>query len=69
MNSRADSVIFHRILCVVVDEHKSLGTGTMWRGASRWLSGKKKPPANAGDVGLFPGLGRCPGGGDCNPLL
>ena len=24
----------------------------------------KKPPANAGDVGLIPGLGRSPGGGN-----
>ena len=23
----------------------------------------KNPPANAGDMGLIPGLGRCPGGG------
>ena len=31
----------------------------------------KNLPANAGDVrgvGLTPGLGRCPGGGDGNPL-
>ena len=31
----------------------------------------KNPPANAGDVsdtGLIPGLGRCPGGGNGNPL-
>ena len=31
----------------------------------------KNPPANAGDirdVGLIPGLGRSPGGGDDNPL-
>ena len=31
----------------------------------------KNPPANAGDkrdVGLIPGLGRCPGGGHDNPL-
>ena len=29
------------------------------------------PPANAGDtgdMGSFPGLGRCPGGGNINPL-
>ena len=25
-------------------------------------------PANAGDVGLIPGLGRSPGGGNGNPL-
>ena len=28
----------------------------------------KNPPANAGDVGLIPRLGRCPGGGHGNPL-
>ena len=32
----------------------------------------KNPPANSGhtgDVGSIPGLGRCPGGGNGNPLL
>ena len=28
----------------------------------------KNPPANAGDVGLIPVLGRSPGGGNGNPL-
>ena len=31
----------------------------------------KNPPANAGDTGgagLIPGMGRCPGGGNDNPL-
>ena len=28
----------------------------------------KKPPANAGDMGLIPGLGRPPGEGNGNPL-
>jgi len=28
----------------------------------------KNPPANAGDSGLIPGLGRSPGGGNGNPL-
>ena len=28
----------------------------------------KNPPANAGDAGLIPGLGRCPGEGNGNPL-
>ena len=28
----------------------------------------KNPPANAGDVGLIPGLGRTPGEGNGNPL-
>ena len=29
----------------------------------------KNLPANAGDVGLFPGWGRSPGGGHGNPVL
>ena len=28
----------------------------------------KNPPANAGDVGLIPGSGRCPGEGNGNLL-
>ena len=28
----------------------------------------KNLPANAGDMGLIPGLGRSPGVGNCNPL-
>ena len=28
----------------------------------------KNLPANAGDAGLIPGLGRCPGGANGNPL-
>ena len=28
----------------------------------------KNPPTNAGDVGLIPELGRCPGEGNDNPL-
>ena len=28
----------------------------------------KNPPANAGDEGSVPGLGRSPGGGNGNPL-
>ena len=31
-------------------------------------SGVKNPLANAGDVGLIPGLGRSPGEGPCNSL-
>ena len=35
----------------------------------QWLSGKKKnPPAKAEDAGLIPGLRRCPGKGNGNPL-
>jgi len=29
---------------------------------------KKNPPANAGDVGSIPGLGRSPGEGNDNPF-
>ena len=28
----------------------------------------KNPPAKAGDAGLMPGFGRCPGEGNGNPL-
>ena len=28
----------------------------------------KNPPANAGDLGLIPGLRRCPGDGNGNPF-
>ena len=28
----------------------------------------KNPPANVGDMGSLPGLGRCPGGGNGNPF-
>ena len=31
-------------------------------------SAVKNPPANAGDVGSIPGLGRCPEEGNDNPL-
>ena len=32
-------------------------------------SAKKNPPANAGEVGSIPGLGRSPGGGGCAVFL
>ena len=35
---------------------------------SRVVLVAKNPPANAGDMGLIPGLGRSPGGGNSNPL-
>ena len=37
----------------------------LFKELSRWLSGNSLP-ANAGDVGLTPGLGRSPGGGNGN---
>ena len=40
---------------------------TKLTGFPRWLSGKESS-ANAGDVGLSPGSGRPPGGGNGNPL-
>ena len=42
-------------------------TSTKQKGFPWWLS-KKNLPANAGDVGLNPGLGRFPGEGNGNPL-
>ena len=36
--------------------------------ASGGSDGKKKSACNAGGVGLIPGLGRCPGEGNGNPL-
>ena len=38
-----------------------------WAPQVQWLK-KKNPPANAGDASLIPGLGRCPGEGNGNPL-
>ena len=37
-------------------------------GPPRRLSGKKKSPGNAGDMGLIPGSGRSPEEGNGNPL-
>ena len=31
-------------------------------------SAMKTPPGSAGDTGVIPGLGRCPGEGNGNPL-
>jgi len=39
-----------------------------WWGASQVVLVVKNPPANAGDTGLIPGLGRPPGEGHGNPL-
>ena len=39
-----------------------------WAPQVQWLKKKKNPPANAGDASLIPGLGRCPGEGNGNPL-
>ena len=44
-----------------------------WRGGEKKQkfpggSTVKNPPANAGDIGLIPGLGRSPGEGSGNPL-
>ena len=32
------------------------------------VSDSKEPTCNVGDLDLFPGLGRCPGGGYGNPV-
>ena len=44
--------------------HKYLRVSSGFRGGSV----VKNLPARAGDMGLIPGLGRSPGGGDSNPL-
>ena len=49
---------------VIIDNHH-------YSGLPRWLSGKKNPPANTGDVGdagLIPGSGRYLGERNGNPL-
>ena len=38
-----------------------------WSGHPWWLSSKESS-CNAGDAGLIPGSGRCPGGGNGNPF-
>ena len=54
-------------LTSVVLEHFS-NSGQLGReGVPRWLSGKESA-CQAGDVGLAPGLGVSPGGGNDNPL-
>ena len=64
-------------LCVQPVPHKTYrrmsnqkrGNGKMW--SQRGFPGGrvvKEPPANAGYVGLNPGSGRSPGGGNGNPL-
>ena len=55
----------------VTQEHDSYASVDITVGLFRGFSGGstvKNPPANAGDVGLIPGLGRAPGGGKGNPL-
>ena len=40
----------------------------LFTGASQMVLVVKNTPANAGDVGSIPGLGRCPGVGNGTPL-
>ena len=47
-----------KALCWAHKDEKDTGLA-MW---------EKHPPANAGDSGSIPGWGRCPGGGNGNPL-
>ena len=37
-------------------------------GLPGWLRGKELHEGDAGDLGSIPGLGRCPGEGNGNPL-
>ena len=53
---------------VVIGNRKEICFGQCGFGLLRWLSGKKNPPANAGDVGLSPELGISRGGGNGIPF-
>ena len=44
------------------------GTGSLHILWEECMAVVKNPPANAGDVGYIPGLGRSPGEGNGNPL-
>ena len=58
-------LIFYEKLCTYTDIHlDSIADIAGFPGGSV----VKNPPANAGDVGLIPGLGRCPGEGNGDPL-
>ena len=46
---------------------KGLAQSPAQAGLARWLNGKE-PAFSAGEAGSVPGLGRCPGGGNSNPL-
>ena len=46
----------------VLNLHTNVQEGLPW-----WLSGKEST-CQAGDKGSIPGSGRCPGGGNGNPL-
>ena len=55
----------------MTQEQDSYASVDITEGLFRGFSGGsmvKNPPANAGDVGLIPGLGRSSGGGKGNPL-
>ena len=54
-----------------VKDHFNMVQSSKSAGLLRWLSGKKNPPASAGDArdgGSIPGSGRSPGEGNGNPL-
>ena len=51
----------------------NISINVLKNGFPRWLSGKNKtkqknPPANKGDMGSIPGLGRSSGEGNGNPF-
>ena len=62
------------LLIVYEERHENRAVGPIFDTVAkyslwlpRWLCGKN-PPANAGDMGLIPGLGSYPGEGNGNPL-
>ena len=54
--------------CVLNFWGKKLNGGLLSGGASLAAQDGQKSACNVGDLGLTPGLGRSPGGGNGNPL-
>ena len=56
-----------KILYFVLKALSTLDRSGLVFGLPWWLSSKEST-CNSGDTGSFPGSGRSPGGGHCNPL-
>ena len=67
-NSQVSKSAAQRPPCLAHDLSEFNSHLENWAGLPRWISGKKNPPASAGDMGSIPGSGRFPGEGNGNPL-
>ena len=66
---KVKSILVYQIkFCTVFDRFMTLVMQYVLYIILWWLSSKKNLPANAGDAGCIPALGRCPGKGNDNPL-